>query len=153
MLCRDPFPDDYLDPLKPDFMVLPVALLRCEVEQILKEVEEMQSILGTQDQDLTAKNIEELRGIKNKLFKLQKRNFFLRRRWKFACDLGETLTKAFGVLEKRYSSEDEMQETQEYSPLLRARVANQQSILKSVLESNTIEASITIQHQVVSHEI
>ncbi len=138
MLGGDMFPHDNPEPLKPDFMVLPVVLLRCQVQQITKELNDMKRELETQDQDLTAKRVDDLKVIKHDLFILQKKNFFLRRRRAFASELADNLMEAFETIARRYSRNNE---THEYSPALRARVSIQQAILKSVKEDLVTTAS------------
>ncbi len=138
MLGRDIFPQDNPYPLKPDFMVLPVVLLRCQVEQITNELNEMKSELETRDPDFTAKRVDDLKVIKHDLFILQKKNFYLHRRRAFASELAENLMEAFGFIARRYLQNDE---TPEYSPALRARVAIQQANLKNVKDDLVTTAS------------
>ncbi|KAK0673081.1 hypothetical protein QBC41DRAFT_266732 [Cercophora samala] len=139
MLCADPFPRDYVEPLLPDFLVLPVVLLRCQVQQIMKEVTSMKQKLVEQDQDVTDREVDELKNIRNELFALRKKNLFLRRRCEFAMELSQSLVQSFGILERRVSSEDEVVK---YSPTLVTRVANQQAILKNVLDDLDTTASM-----------
>lgn len=151
MLDREPFPHDYLDPLQPDFMVLLVVLLCCQVEQIMEELNEMKRMLIVQDPDLVAKRVEELKEVKTALFALGKENFLLHRRWEFARELAENLTEAFGVIARRYSSEDEIVK---YSPTLTARVANQQAIIKSVIyDLDTTGSRVESQQKFVDDQI
>lgn len=148
LLCRDPFPHDYPEPLSPDFMVLPVVLLRWQVEQIMKELNAMKTLME-QDQDLITRPVEEFKKIRDTFFVLRQKNLLLHRRWEFASELAGNLMEAFGVIERRYSSEDEVVK---YSPTLTASVANQQAILKSVIHDlDTTGSRIESQQKLVSH--
>ncbi|KAK0744402.1 hypothetical protein B0T21DRAFT_407511 [Apiosordaria backusii] len=144
MLCRDPFPRDFVDPMLPDLFVLPVVLLRCQVEQIMEEVTAMKRKLVEQDEDVIDRGIDELKRIRNELFALRKKNLFLRRRCEFAVELSQNLAQSFGILERRVSTEDEVVK---YSPTLVARVANQQAILKNVLGDLDTTASMSESQQ------
>lgn len=148
MLGRDPFPHDYPDSFQPDFMILPVVLLRCQVEHITEELSKIKKKLVEQDLDLTTKKVKDLKMMKHSLFGLQRTHFFLHRRWAFASELVENLAEAFAIIARRQSSEDE---TYEYSLTLRTRVASQQAILKSVSHDlDTTASRIESQQQFVS---
>ena len=147
LLCRDPFPHDYPDPLLPDFMVLPVVLLRWQVEQIIEGLNDMKETLTVRDRNLLVKPVEEFKEIRDEFFVLRQKNLLLHRRWEFACELAGNLIEAFGVIERRYSSKDE---AVSYSPTLMATVANQQAILKSVLHDlDTTGSRIESQQKLV----
>jgi len=149
LLCRDPFPHDYPDPIPPDFMVLPVVLLRWQVEQIMGELNGMKQTLMEQDRDLLEKPVEDFKKIRDGFFLLRQNTLFLRRRWEFASELADKLTEAFRVFERRYSRDDELVK---YSPTLMARVANQQAVLKSVIHDlNIMVLMIESQQKLVSY--
>lgn len=67
MLGRDPFPHDYPDSFQPDFMILPVVLLRCQVEHITEELSKIKKKLVEQDLDLTTKKVKDLKMMKHSL--------------------------------------------------------------------------------------
>lgn len=160
LLCHDPFPHDSPAPIPPDLMVLPVVLLSWQVEQIMTEVNEIKRALVAQYRVLVigeAVPFEELRRVRDELFRLWQKNLFLRRRWDFAQELAGNLLIAFGVLERRYllgpgSGTHEMVGAQGvYSPTLRVRVSNQKAILKSVIHDiDTTASRIESQQKLVS---
>ncbi|CAI7567949.1 unnamed protein product [Penicillium palitans] len=160
LLCHDPFPHDSPAPIPPDLMVLPVVLLSWQVEQIMTEVNEIKRALVAQYRVLVigeAVPFEELRRVRDELFRLWQKNLFLRRRWDFAQELSGNLLIAFGVLERRYlfgpgSGTHEMVGAQGvYSPTLRVRVSNQKAILKSVIHDiDTTASRIESQQKLVS---
>ncbi|KIW75791.1 hypothetical protein Z517_10534 [Fonsecaea pedrosoi CBS 271.37] len=129
LLTRNPFPHDYPEPLQPDFMVLPVTLLRWQVDDIINELNKTKKSLMNHDRGFGSKPVPELKNIKKVLFELRQKNFFLRHRRDFAREFAETLLETFRAIERRHSSPDE---TPVYSPSMIARVASQQAMLKSV---------------------
>ncbi|KAH0846598.1 hypothetical protein FOPE_11564 [Fonsecaea pedrosoi] len=129
LLTRNPFPHDYPEPLQPDFMVLPVTLLRWQVDDIINELNKTKKSLMNHDRGFGSKPVPELKSIKKVLFELRQKNFFLRHRRDFAREFAETLLETFRAIERRHSSPDE---TAVYSPSMIARVASQQAMLKSV---------------------
>ncbi|OAL36013.1 hypothetical protein AYO20_04674 [Fonsecaea nubica] len=129
LLTRNPFPHDYPEPLQPDFMVLPVTLLRWQVDDIINELNKDKKSLMNHDRGFGSKSVEEFKSIKKVLFELRQKNFFLSHRRDFARELAETLQETFRAIERRHSSPDE---TAVYSPSMIARVASQQAMLKSV---------------------
>jgi hypothetical protein len=148
MLGLETFPHDYSDPLVPDFMVLPVCHLSYEVQQILAEFGGMETKLGALTEGLTAKSAADLKEVKIGLFALRDKKDILLRRWEFASELAGNLLEFFGIIERRYSSEDE---TVTYSPTLTARVTSQQTILKSARHDlNSISSRIESQQNFVS---
>ncbi|RHZ65259.1 hypothetical protein CDV55_107418 [Aspergillus turcosus] len=166
LLCADPFPHDSPAPIPADLMVLPVVLLRWQVEQIMTEVNEIKRALMTQYKALLvgeAVAVEELRRARDELFRLWQKNLFLRRRWDFAQELAGNLLLTFGVLEKRYflgagagagSGTHEMVGAQgSYSPTLTEKVLNQKAILKSVVHDiDTTASRIESQQKLVDDQ-
>ncbi|KAK7417881.1 hypothetical protein QQZ08_011462 [Neonectria magnoliae] len=128
VLFRDPFPHDYPDPVPPDMMMLPVTLLIWQVNQILGEVNEMKERLNT-NREPSMMMVEESESKRREFFEMREKNLHLRRRWEFASELAKTLIETFGILERRYSTEDDVGG---YSPSLTANVVSQQATLKSL---------------------
>jgi hypothetical protein len=158
MLCRDPFPHDSSAPIPADLMILPVLLLSWQVELIMTEINEIKRALMAQYRALVIGEsvaVDELRGARDRLFRLWQKNLFLRRRWEFAQELAGNLLVAFGVLERRYLVGSSLGATQgAYSPTLAARVFNQKAILKSVVHDIDITATrIESQQKLVSFSV
>jgi len=152
LLCRDPFPNDYAPPLPPDFMFLPVALLRWQVEQtangltdikrdLVSQDEELipkttnglidiKREIMSQDKDLISKDTHDFKSIRINLFKTRNKLIMLHRRWSFAQELARNLTRCFDRIEKRNSSVEPV----EYSATLRDNVQAQEATLGTLIQ-------------------
>ena len=129
ILCRDLFPHDYITPISPDFMFLPVAMLRWQVEQISDELTKMKKDMIKQDEELVTQNMCDFKNIRTSLFHLRKRHFMLNRRWLFAREMAKNLTSCFDRIEKRNSTEEPVA----YSATLRDTVLSHEAFLGSLL--------------------
>lgn len=144
LLCRDPFPNDYAPP---DFMFLPVALLRWQVEQTTDGLTDIKREIMSQDEKLISKttnglidikremmkqgeeNTHDFESIRINLFKMRNKHIMLHRRWLFAQELAGNLKWCFDRIEKRNSLVGPV----EYSATLRGNVQAQKSILGTLL--------------------
>ncbi|KAK7408101.1 hypothetical protein QQX98_009756 [Neonectria punicea] len=150
VLFHDPFPHDYLDPVPPDMMMLPVALLLWQVNQVLREVNGIKERLST-NRDPSMMTIEEPESKRREFFRMREKNLHLRRRWEFASELAKTLIETFGILERRYLTEDDVGG---YSPSLTANVVSQQATLKSLIhELDTTHAMMEYQQNKFDEDI
>ncbi|OCL03571.1 hypothetical protein AOQ84DRAFT_302541 [Glonium stellatum] len=137
VLCRDPFPNDYVAPLSPDFMILPVALLRWQVDQITAGLTALKDKIREQDEVLlknmnfkTARtNMFQFKSIRMNFFQMRQMHWMLHRRWSFAQEFAGNLTKCFDRIEKRNSDDGPVA----YSAILRDTVQSQEAILGTLL--------------------
>ena len=129
ILCQDLFPHDYVAPVSPDFMFLPVAMLRWQVQQISDELTKIKEEIIRQDEDLVTKDMRDFKNIRTNLFKMRKRHLMLNRRWLFAKELARNLTQCFDMIERRNSIEEPVA----YSTVLRnkpLRMEAQQTMVR-----------------------
>jgi hypothetical protein len=128
LLCDESFPHDFAEPLSPDFMFLPVALLCWQVQQAKHELTEINREIQNQDEKLmTTMNWRGVESIRSALFKMEKSYWMLRRRYLFVQEMARNLLLCFERIEKRGSSEDE---PAKYSASLLGRVQAQEATLK-----------------------
>lgn len=139
LLVNDKFPHDYPDLRYLDFMLLPVVLLRWQVEQITTRLtfikaeimnQDKNLVSPTQDENLVFPTIEKVSDMRNKVFKMQQSHVMLHRRWTFARELTDNLARCFDKIEKRNSKENNVME---YSATFRDIVQAQDDILKTLL--------------------
>ncbi|KAF2099787.1 hypothetical protein NA57DRAFT_75292 [Rhizodiscina lignyota] len=98
------YPIDYPPSLSPDFMILPVAMMRYQVNEIATGVAKMRKeILNVDDKLLNSKMhiMKRMGQVKAQLFRLRRMQGSLHQRYLFAKELATNLEKAFETLRKR----------------------------------------------------
>lgn len=146
LLCTDPFPSDFA-PLAPDFMFLPVTILKQQTQTIATNVKDLLKIVLEEKKNILSKNPRKLNEMKVTLFWLEKLHLEQQYRWLFAQELAENLVKCFAEILRRHASDTNRAA---YSKTLRQRVETQQTLLKMLRHDfNTISAKIATQHQMV----
>lgn len=146
LLSETSFPSDYA-PLFPDFMFLPVSVLKKEVEQVSARLMKLkESVLEKQGQVLSS-DPGGLDETKTKLFELEKTYFELRERWKFGQGLAENLTKCFGEIVRLQAK---VNPKARYSKIL-SRLVKTQLALSNMTqqELNAIPSKLSQQHRMV----
>ncbi|KAF2264434.1 hypothetical protein CC78DRAFT_544193 [Lojkania enalia] len=134
MLTREPYPNDFTPPLSPDLMILPVALLRWQVDNITAGIAKLKRDIGKADEDMLNSHrvdMKYLRRIKLQLFELRRRQGMLHQRYVFSKELGANLERAFEKLKKRAGGEPE-EPPVEYSELLKEAVESQKFNLETL---------------------
>ncbi|KAF7551233.1 hypothetical protein G7Z17_g5169 [Cylindrodendrum hubeiense] len=148
LLGSENFPHDYPELRYLDFMLLPIVLLRWQVEQITAELNFIKARIMKQDIILLSSTIENARDIRNNVFGMRRNHVMLQRRWTFARELADNLIRCFGKIEKRNSTENN---PIKYSGGLRDTVQAQDDILKILLHDlDTTLSRIQAQQTTVS---
>lgn len=146
LLSENSFPSDYAS-LFPDFMFLPVSILKKEVERVgagLMKLKE--SVLDKQGQVLS-RDPGGLDDTKNKLFELERTYLELHERWKFGQGLAENLSKCFGEIVRLQAKE---YDKAKYSKTLSQRVETQVTLSNMTQqELNAIPSKLNQQHRMV----
>ncbi len=146
-LDEESFPSDYGDHLSPDYMFLPVSILKWQVEQVREELMNLMKRVLEGEKKVASGDINALKGAKVRLFEVGMEHLKLRNRWLFAKELAANLTKCFDEIAIAGNS-NTSQAT--YSKTLRDRVETQitlSEMLKHDLE--TIPSKVQTQHQMV----
>jgi hypothetical protein len=99
LLSEDSFPPDYA-PLFPDFMFLPVCILKIEVERVGGEPTKLKKLVQKGEDRVLSKDPGELGQVKNELFRLGKTHLKLRDRWLFGKGLAENLAKCISEISR-----------------------------------------------------
>jgi len=156
LLRETAFPSDY-GPLFPDFMFLPVCILKNEVEQVGRELKELKKHVLKGDDRLLSRDPADLDRVKNELFGLGKTHLKLRDRWLFAKGLAENLVKCFGEIARLQgndiggsSSSSSSRSKTTYSKILMQRVETQIAMSDILqLDLDAIPPKIKQQHKTV----
>ncbi|KAI0870020.1 hypothetical protein GGS24DRAFT_126385 [Hypoxylon argillaceum] len=124
LLKRETYPDDFPKPLSPDFMILAVALMRYQVNEIASGIATIRREILKMDDELQSPGMykmRKLRQARTTLFALRRTQEALYQRHLFAVELASTLEKAFEKLRKRGRGELE-EPSHKYSRMLREAV-------------------------------
>lgn len=121
MISAYTFPSDYA-PLCPDFMFLPVSILKWQVEQTKSKLVDLLERVADEETKVAAGAPKDLDSIRNTLFILGKSHRQLRNRWIFEQELAGNITKCFD-----YIGRQQIKHTGStlYSNTLRERVEDQ----------------------------
>ncbi|PMD46971.1 hypothetical protein L207DRAFT_522437 [Hyaloscypha variabilis F] len=158
LLHETVFPSDY-SPLSPDFMFLPVRILKNEVEQVGRELKELKKLVLKGDDRLLSKDLASLDCVKNELFELGKTHLKLRDRWLFAKGLAENLVKCFSEIarlqEKDIGSNSSSSGSKAtYSKILMQRVETQMAMSDILqLDLDAIPPKIKQQHKTIDTKL
>jgi hypothetical protein len=148
LLSETSFPSDYA-PLFPDFMFLPVCILRHEVEQVGRELQKLKKLVQEGEGRVLSKDPRGLDQVKNELFELDKIHLKLRDRWLFGKGLAENLVKCFGEI-SRLQGMDDGGSKPLYSKILTQRVETQITLSNMLqLDLDAIPSKIKQQHRTV----
>jgi hypothetical protein len=148
LLSENSFPSDYA-PLFPDFMFLPVCILKNEVEQVGRELKKLKKLVLEGEDRVLYKDPGELDHVKNGLFGLEKTYLKLRDRWLFGKGLAENLAKCFGEI-SRLQGKDDGGSKAIYSKILTQRVETQITLSNMLqLDLDAIPSKIKQQHGTV----
>ncbi|KAH7144415.1 hypothetical protein B0J13DRAFT_44321 [Dactylonectria estremocensis] len=151
LLVKESFPHDYPELRYLDFMLLPIVLLRWQVEQITTELNSIKNKIMKQDNTLLSSTIENAMEIRNHVFGMRRHHVMLHRRWTFAREFADNMVRCFNKIEKRNSRENNMVA---YSSSLRDAVQTQDDILKILLyDLNTTLSRIQAQQTTIDNLI
>lgn len=147
LLCNDPFPADYSS-VAPDFMILPVSLLRRQVDLVVRQLEELTNSAVCEEERLcSASCLAELDMGRRQIFELSKLHLTTRRRWTFGQEVAETLLKCFVMLENAHSTDEA---AAKYSETLRRRVQTEDRLCKSLRgEMQSVSLKLESQRKMV----
>ncbi|KAF1959756.1 hypothetical protein CC80DRAFT_406463, partial [Byssothecium circinans] len=138
LLDDELYPDDFPILLSPDLMILAVALMRYQVNEIASEVAKMRGMILEVDNDLldlTMYKMKRLRQVKTRLFALRRLQGSLDQRHRFTVELASTLEKTFETLRKRGRGKFE---PTEYSGMLKEAVQALSFILETLKHEVTV---------------
>lgn len=139
LLNHETYPDDYPPSLSPDLMILVVALMRYQVNEIASGVAAMRKdILRVDDEllDPSMYKMKQLRQVKARLFALRRRQGSIYQRYLFAVELASSLEKTFETLRKRGRGDEEL--SVGYSDSLREVVQSLSFILETLKHEVTV---------------
>ncbi|KAF2012896.1 hypothetical protein BU24DRAFT_453211 [Aaosphaeria arxii CBS 175.79] len=108
LLDHEVYPSDYSPYLSPDLMILPVTLMRFQVNEIATGVAKMRKEILEVDKDLLNPKIykmKELRKVKAHLFNLRRTQGSLHQRYLFAKELAANLEQTFETLRTKATNE------------------------------------------------
>ncbi|KAF7509919.1 hypothetical protein GJ744_007233 [Endocarpon pusillum] len=108
LLDQEVYPSDYSPSLSPDLMILPVTLMRYQVNEIATGVAAMRKEILKVDKDLLNSKIykmKELRRVKARLFALRRKQGALHQRYLFAKELAANLEQTFETLRMKATNE------------------------------------------------
>lgn len=145
---EESFPSDFGSPLSPDYMFLPVRILKWQVEQVRDGVMRLMQKVLDAEKGVASGDTKVLKGAKTRLFDLGMEHLKFRNRWLFAKELATNLMNCFDRLA---ISGNPNSGKATYSKTLRRRVETQialSELLKHDLE--TIPSKIQTQHQMAS---
>lgn len=148
---EESFPSDFSSPLSPDYMFLPVRILKWQVEQVRDGIMSLMQRVLDGEKGVASGNTQALKGAKARLFELGMEHLKLRNRWLFAKELAANLMKCFDEI---VMSSNSNAGKASYSKILRQRVETQialSEMLKHDLE--TIPSKVQTQHQMVFIQI
>jgi hypothetical protein len=150
LLRETSFPSDYA-PLFPDFMFLPVRILKNEVEQVGRELKNLKKLVQDGEDRVLSKDPGSLDHVKNGLFGLDKTHLKLRDRWLFGKRLAENLVKCFGEISRLQGKDDGGGSCEAiYSRILTQRVETQITLSNMLqLDLDAIPSKIEQQHKMV----
>jgi hypothetical protein len=135
MLSLGPFPSDYTAPISPDFMILPVCLLRWQVDCLSSSTTSLRGSLIKLAGELVKLKIDDMRlfnETSTRLFELRSDHSDIHRRYLFAQELAKNLLQCFDNIERRARSESDGGKEVAYSSALREVLANHQAILDTL---------------------
>lgn len=148
LLSEAAFPSDYA-PLFPDFMFLPVRILKNEVERVTSELRNLKKLVSEGQDRILSKEPGGLDRVKNELFRWEKVYLKLRDRWLFGKGLAENLVKCFGEI-ARLQGKDEDGSKVAYSKILMQRVETQITMSNLLqLDLDAIPSKLEQQHRMV----
>jgi hypothetical protein len=145
---EESFPSDFEKPLSPDYMFLPVRILKWQIEQVRDGLMKLMQRVLDGEKRVASGDINALKGAKTRLFEVGMEHLKLRNRWLFAKELAANLTKCFNEIAISGNSNTSKAN---YSKTLRDRVETQialSEMLKHDLE--TIPSKVQTQHQMAS---
>lgn len=152
LLRETAFPSDY-SPLFPDFMFLPVCILKNEVEQVGHKLKKLKKLVLEGDDRVLFKDPAGLDRVKNELSGLSKTHLRLRDRWLFAKGLAENLVKCFGEIARIQENDNDDSSSRSkatYSKSLMQRVETQIAMADVLqLDLDAIPLKIKQQHKMV----
>lgn len=151
LLRETSFPSDY-GPLFPDFMFLPVCILKNEVEQVGRELKKLKKLVLEGEDRVLSKDPRSLDHVKNGLFGLDKTHLKIRDRWLFGKGLAENLAKCFGEISRRQGKDNDGGSSSKaiYSKILMQRVETQIAMSNILqLDLDAIPSKIKQQHKMV----
>ncbi|KAH7138764.1 hypothetical protein B0J11DRAFT_23582 [Dendryphion nanum] len=108
LLDHEVYPSDYSPSLSPDLMILPVILMRYQVNEIATGVAAMRKGILKVDKDLLNSKIykmKEMRRVKARLFDLRRTQGSLHQRYLFAKELASNLEQTFEILRMKVTNE------------------------------------------------
>jgi len=146
-LQEESFPSDFSGPLNPDYMYLPVKILKWQVEQVRDGIMSLMQRVLDGEKGVTSGNTQALKGAKAQLFELGMEHLKLRNRWLFAKELAANLMKCFDEIVISSSSNAGKAS---YSKTLRQRVETQIALAEMLRHDlETIPSKVKTQHQMV----
>ena len=104
LLTLDLFPGDYPPPLSPDMMILPLSLLRWQIDEISAGITELKQGLPDADDELLrvpSFDMKYMKTTKILLFKLRRLHGMLHQRYVFAQELAANIERSFHKLKNR----------------------------------------------------
>jgi len=146
LLREDSFPSDY-GQLSPDFLFLPVSILKKQMEQVRDGLTVLMKRVLEEERNVVSKDPDDLGIVRGQLFELEKTHLMLHDRWLFGQELARNLAKCFDEIPRRESKDNS---TAAYSKVLLQRLETQVTLSKMLNPSfNTIPSKIRAQHRMV----
>jgi hypothetical protein len=146
LLSEHPFPSDYAS-LFPDFMFLPVSILRQEVERVGAGLMKLKEDVLEKHGEVLSSDPADLGDTKKTLFELDRTYLELQERWKFGQVLAANLTKCFGEIVRLQTKDiDKLK----YSKTLLQQVETQITLSNMAQqELDAIPSKLNQQHRMV----
>ncbi|KIW18434.1 hypothetical protein PV08_02722 [Exophiala spinifera] len=150
LLSEHPFPSDYAS-LFPDFMFLPVSILRQEVERVGAGLMKLKEDVLDKHGEVLSSDPADLGDTKKTLFELDRKYLELQERWKFGQVLAANLIKCFGEIVRLQTKEiDKLK----YSKTLLQQVETQIALSNMAQqELDAIPSRLNQQHRMIDSKL